>query len=290
MRFVAQGQSAAGRQIGGPLVRRGTNTDIRRYRRSVVTLFYFASCNWWGMKISTPLVSSLALGLLLGGCSTPSADSLAQHDPWEKTNRDIFDFDVRMDHAVAQPIAKGYRAAVPEPIRDGIHNAITNLHAPVVLANDVIQGDGTKAANTFGRIVINSTVGIGGLIDVASKIGIPYHDNDFGITLGKNGIAEGSYLVLPFAGPMPPRDLLGTGVDVAFDPLTYARFHGSDTWMVVRFGVGVLDSRTASLDEVETIERSSIDFYATTRNLYRQSRNAKINEGNAGATDNLPNL
>src|SRR5690348_7977624 len=243
------------------------------------------------MKLSFSVVSALGLSLMLGACSTPSAESLAQNDPWEKTNRDIFDFDVRVDHAVARPIAKGYRSVVPEPVRDGIHNALTNLNSPVVLANDVLQGDGDKAVNTAGRIVINSTVGIGGLIDVASKIGIPGHDNDFGITLGKNGIAEGSYLVLPFAGPLPPRDLLGTGVDAAFDPLTYVRFHGKDTWMVVRFGIGILDARTAQLDAVETIERSSIDFYATTRNLYRQSRNAKINEGRpSSASDDLPNL
>ena len=242
------------------------------------------------MKVSFAVISALALSFFLGACSTPSAESLAQNDPWEKTNRDIFDFDVRVDKAVARPIAKGYRAVVPEPVRDGIHNALTNLNAPVVLANDVLQGDGDKAVNTAGRIVINSTVGIGGLIDVASKIGIPGHDNDFGITLGKNGIAEGSYLVLPFAGPAPPRDLLGIAVDQAFDPLTYVRFHGKDTWMVVRFGVGILDSRTSQLDAIESIERSSIDFYATTRNLYRQSRNAKINDGKAGAPDDLPNL
>jgi phospholipid-binding lipoprotein MlaA len=242
------------------------------------------------MKFSVPVISALAVSVMLGACSTPSAESLAQNDPWEKTNRDIFDFDVRVDHAVARPIAKSYRTVVPEPVRDGIHNALTNLNSPVVLANDVLQGDGDKAVNTAGRIVINSTVGIGGLIDVASKIGIPGHDNDFGITLGKNGIAEGSYLVLPFAGPLPPRDLLGTAVDTAFDPLTYVRFHGKDTWMVVRFGIGILDTRTATLDAVETIERSSIDFYATTRNLYRQSRNAKINEGKATPTDDLPNL
>ena len=244
------------------------------------------------MKLSAPVISALALSLLLGACSTPSPDSLAQNDPWEKTNRDIFDFDVKLDHAVARPIAKGYNEAVPQPVRDGIHNAVTNLNSPVVLANDVLQGDGDKAANTFGRIVINSTVGIGGLIDVASKLGIPYHDNDFGITLGKGDIAEGSYLVLPFAGPLPPRDLVGTGVDVALDPLTWIKFHGRDTWMVVRFGIGTLDAEAARVDAVETIERSSIDFYATTRNLYRQSRNAKINEGKsgAGAPDNLPNL
>ncbi|HSS15068.1 MAG TPA: VacJ family lipoprotein [Rhizomicrobium sp.] len=241
------------------------------------------------MKFSVPVFSALALGMMLGACSTPSAESLAQNDPWEKTNRDIFDFDVRMDHAVARPIAKGYRAAVPEPVRDSIHNALTNLNSPVVLANDVLQGDGDKAVNTAGRIVINSTVGIGGLIDVASKIGIPGHENDFGITLGKGGIAEGSYLVLPFAGPKPPRDLLGTVVDQAFDPLTYVRFHGKDTWMVVKFGVAIVDSRTSQLDAIESIERSSIDFYATSRNLYRQSRNAQINDGKAGA-DDLPNL
>jgi phospholipid-binding lipoprotein MlaA len=245
------------------------------------------------MKNSVPVMSALALSLMLGACSTPSPESLAQHDPWEKTNRDVFDFDVKLDRNVARPIAKGYRAAVPEPVRDGIHNAITNLNSPVILANDVLQGDGDKAANTFGRIMINSTVGLGGLIDVASKLGIPYHENDFGITMGKGGAAEGSYLVLPFAGPMPPRDLVGTGVDVAFDPLTWARFHGSDTWTVVRFGIGTLDAETSRIDAVETIERSSIDFYATTRNLYRQSRNAKINEGKTGASgtqDNLPNL
>ena len=247
-------------------------------------------CGAITMKPCASMMVTLALSLVLGACSTPSPESLAQHDPWEKTNRDIFDFDMRVDHTVARPIARGYRDVVPEPVRDGIHSVLNNLNAPVVLANDVLQGDGGKAINTAGRIVINSTLGLGGLIDVASKIGIPGHDDDFGITLGKNGIAEGSYLVLPFAGPLPPRDLLGTGVDVAFDPLTYVRFHGKDTWMVARFGIGILDARTSTLDAVETIERSSIDFYATTRNLYRQSRNARINEGSAMLDDDLPNL
>jgi phospholipid-binding lipoprotein MlaA len=241
------------------------------------------------MNRAYSLIPTFILGLALSACSTPSPDAVAQNDPWEKTNRDIFDFDVKLDHVVLRPVTKGYRTVVPEFARDGVHNFVTNLNSPVVLANDVLQGDGDKAANTFGRIVINSTVGIAGLIDVASKVGIPGHENDFGITLGKAGVAEGSYLVLPFAGPKPPRDLVGTGVDVAFDPLTYAQFHGSDTWMVVRFGIGTLDASNARLDAVETIERSSIDFYATTRNLYRQSRNALINQGKAG-TDDLPNL
>lgn len=241
------------------------------------------------MKLSSSAISAFALALALGACSTPSPESLAQNDPWEATNRDVFDFDVRVDHAVARPLARSYRAVVPEFARDGVHNFLTNLNSPVILANDVLQGDGEKATNTFGRIMVNSTVGVGGLIDVASKIGIPYHENDFGITMGKAGSAEGSYLVLPFAGPKPPRDLVGTIVDTAIDPTTYVQFHGSDTWKLVRSGVSILDARTQQLDAVDTIERSSIDFYATTRNLYRQSRNAKINEGRAGM-DDLPNL
>ena len=241
------------------------------------------------MRLVISKISAVALTLLLGACSTPSPESLAQNDPWERTNRDIFDFNLAMDRAILRPVARGYRDVVPEFAREGVHNFLTNLNSPVILANDVLQGETDKAGNTLGRIVINTTVGVGGLIDVASKWGLPYHENDFGITLGKGGAAEGSYLMLPFAGPKPPRDLLGTAVDLAFDPFTYAIFPGDNTLMIVRVGMGILDARTSQLDAVETIERSSIDFYATTRNLYRQSRNARINEGTAGA-DDLPNL
>src|SRR5262245_59393994 len=113
-----------------------------------------------GQSAMTKLFLALVLSLVLGACSTPSPESLAQNDPWEKTNRNIFDFDVRVDHAVARPIARGYKAVLPERVRDGIHNALSNLNSPVVLANDVLQGDSDRAVNTAGRIVINSTAGI----------------------------------------------------------------------------------------------------------------------------------
>jgi phospholipid-binding lipoprotein MlaA len=226
----------------------------------------------------------------LCGCSTPSPQSLAENDPWEKTNRDIFTFDVWVQHNIARPVDDGYRAVLPEPARDGIHNLVTNLHSPIVLANDVLQGDGGKAVNTFGRLIINSTIGIGGLIDVATKLGIPEHDNDFGITLGQNGIAEGSYLVLPFVGPLPPRDLLGTGVDGFFDPLSWARFDGKNTLVFARGGLRVLDTVDQQRDAFDTIERTSIDLYATTRNFYRQSRNAKIKGETSTTGAPLPDL
>jgi len=231
----------------------------------------------------------LGAALALSGCATKDPASLAQHDPWEQQNRAVFDFDIKLNNVVVTPVAKFYRAAVPELARDGIHNALTNLNAPVVFDNDTIQGDGTKATDTFGRFMINSTVGLAGLIDVASKVGIPYHDNDFGITLGKGGAAEGSYLVLPFVGPKPPRDLVGSGVDIAFDPLTYISWNNSTLYMIVRAGLGVLDSSAANIDAVESIQRSSIDSYATTRSLYRQNRNAQIHDGAAQNSD-LPNF
>lgn len=241
------------------------------------------------MQKRSSLFAALAASLMLTACATKDPQSLAQHDPFEPTNRAIFDFDVKLDHAVATPVAKFYRSAVPQPARQGIHNALDNLHAPVVLANDVLQGESEKAGDTIGRFVINSTVGVAGLLDVAASLGIPAHDNDFGITLGKGGAAEGSYLVLPFIGPRPPRDLVGSGVDIAFDPLTYMTWNNSSLYMVIRGGLGVLDSRAANIDAVESIERSSIDFYATTRSLYRQNRAAQINGGKA-PDENLPNF
>ena len=240
------------------------------------------------MKRSLPLLLLLALGV--GGCATSnSPEAIAQNDPYEPTNRAVFDFDVKVDHAVATPVAKFYRSALPQPAREGIHNALDNLNSPVVLVNDVLQGDRDKAGDTFGRFMINSTIGVAGLIDVAAKMGIPDHPNDFGITLGKWGAGEGYYLVMPFVGPKPPRDLIGEGVDVAFDPLTYMKWNNSTLYMMVRAGLGVLDTRAANIDAVAAIERSSIDFYATTRSLYRQNRAAQINDGKATDQD-LPNF
>ncbi len=235
--------------------------------------------------------AALALALWVSACSTPSPESLAANDPWEETNRDVFAFDVWIEHHIAAPVNDGYRAVIPAPAREGLHNMVTNLHAPIVLANDVIQARPKKAVNTLARIVLNSTFGLGGLIDIAGKLGIPYHDNDFGITLGQSGVAEGSYLVLPFVGPLPPRDLLGSGVDGVFDPLSYARFPGRNSFQLSRSAVRILDSVDRRRDEFESIERTSLDFYATTRNLYRQSRNARIlGDDDGSALTNLPDL
>ncbi len=232
----------------------------------------------------------VAAGLLLAGCATdPNAPNTAQNDPYETTNRKIFDFDNKVDDAVLLPTAKAYNAVVPEPARDGIHNFLLNLDLPVTFVNDILQGDIHHAGQTLGRFTINSTIGIGGLFDVAAKNGIPPHVEDFGVTLGQWGVGEGPYLVLPFLGPDPPRDAGGQVVDIFFDPATYITWRSSIWYSVTREGLTIIDLRARNIDTLDGIERESIDYYASIRSLYRQRRNNAINNGQPDVNE-LPNL
>ena len=231
------------------------------------------------MRRRSLLLTVALLSALTAGCSTRDPEALAQNDPYEPTNRAVFKMNKAIDNAVAKPVAKFYNHAVPVPVRDSIHNALTNLDKPVVFGNDILQGEGRRAGETLERFTLNSTLGVAGLFDVATVFGVPDHSEDFGQTLGVWGAGEGPYLMIPFMGPDPPRDLAGDVADIFMDPLTYIKFHGSDTWYAVRTGVDVLDLRARNLDTVDQIERTSIDFYATTRSLYRQYRNAEIRNG-----------
>jgi phospholipid-binding lipoprotein MlaA len=238
------------------------------------------------------VLGALFLAALAAGCtSSKDPEALAQNDPYEPTNRAIFDLNMKVDNAVAKPVAKFYNHAVPPFARNGLHNFLTNLNKPVTLGNDALQANGPRLGETLGRFAVNTTLGVGGLVDVATMIGIPDHTEDFGQTLGTWGVGEGPYIVLPLMGPDPPRDIAGDVVDIFLDPLTYVRFHGSDTWFAVRSGLSVLDLRARNVDSLDTIERTSIDFYATTRNLYRQYRNAEIRNGKPETNDmDIPGL
>ena len=231
------------------------------------------------MRCRNSLLAVVLLAVSTAGCATSDPAALAQNDPYEPMNRSITKINTSVDNAVAKPVAKFYNHAVPGFARDGVHNFLTNLAKPVTLANDVFQGEGGRAWETLTRFTVNSTLGVGGLFDVATRAGIPEHSEDFGQTLGTWGVGEGPYLVIPFMGPDPPRDLSGDVVDIFLDPLTYISFHGSDTWSAVRAGVSVLDLRARNVETVDQIERTSIDFYATTRSLYRQYRNSEIRNG-----------
>ncbi len=230
----------------------------------------------------------VAVGLLLTACSTTGGNPQA-NDPYEQTNRDVFDMDVKLDRAILLPTAQAYNAVVPELARDGVHNFLLNLNSPVILANDMLQGEAGRGGETLARFVLNSTIGIGGLIDIAGKMGIPYHDEDFGQTLGVWGAQEGPYLVLPFFGPSTPRDLVGNAVDIAFDPNTYISYNYKFYWSLGRGVLSVIDLRARNATTLAGIERGSVDYYASVRSLYRQNRANEIANGQQDV-NNLPDF
>jgi len=239
------------------------------------------------------MVLLATLCLTMAGCSSApgfgSSNQTDANDPWESVNRQVFAMNQKIDHAVLQPIARGYVDVVPEPARDGVHNVLNNFDTPIVFVNDILQGEFSLAVQTVGRFGLNSTLGLGGLIDVATPAGISYHSADFGQTLGVWGVGDGPYLVLPLLGPDNPRDLAGLVADTFMDPLIYAGIRDYTYWGIGEEGVSVLDLRARNIDTIENIERSSLDLYATERSLYRQYRNNHIQHGKLDA-QSLPKM
>ncbi|MGN6150204.1 MAG: MlaA family lipoprotein [Rhizomicrobium sp.] len=225
--------------------------------------------------------------MLLAGCAT--TDPSGQNDPYEQTNRAVFDFDQKLDKFVLSPVAGVYVDVLPDPAREGIHNFLLNLDLPVTFANDLLQGEMNRAGETFGRFTINSTLGIGGLLDPATDFGIPYHKEDFGQTLGTWGVGEGPFIVLPLFGPDPPRDAGGQIVDIFLDPTTYIPIREHFWWGAGRRALAIIDTRSRNLDTLQNIERGSVDYYASVRSLYRQMRNNEIRNGRPDVS-NLPDL
>ena len=229
-----------------------------------------------------------ATALAAAGCATvPENDPEAlaayeeANDPLEPMNRYFFEVNYALDELFLKPIAGWYYIALPNPAQDGVRNFLRNLSSPVILANDLFQGETDRAGTTLIRFLVNSTIGIAGLIDVAGEMGYPYHDEDFGQTLAVHGADEGPYLVLPLLGPSNPRDVGGRVVDIFLDPLTYITY-GNDNLaelMYVRAGLTVVDARARNLKTFDEIRAGSLDYYATIRSLYRQRRNDAIRNG-----------
>ncbi len=220
-----------------------------------------------------------ALGLFLGGCATGATDFTDPGDPYEAANRQIFDLNLTIDRLALRPTAERYSTYVPEEARDALRNALDNLHAPITFANDILQGEPRRAGQTAGRFVVNSTLGLAGLFDVATRLGLEGHEEDFGQTLAVWGVEEGPYLVLPLLGPSNPRDATGRAVDIALDPTSYIRIKRHILWMATREYVTILDTRARNLEAFDNIERDSLDFYAAVRSLYRQHRASEVRNG-----------
>ncbi len=233
-------------------------------------------------RLGTMLASVVAL-LSATGCATrPTdpealADYQAAHDPLEPSNRFFYRVNDTVDRYTLKPVAQAYVDVVPQPARTGVHNVLSNFASPTRWANDVLEGKPRRAGDTFMRFLINSTVGVAGIFDVARGWGYPDHEADGGMTLAIWGVPEGPYLFLPGLGPSSPRAATGFGMDVGLAPLTYVpRGYGLLTLNWSLYGVGVIDARAGVLDELDQINREALDPYATLRSLYRQHLSAEI--------------
>ena len=209
-------------------------------------------------------------------------------DCFEKLNRATFAFNQGLDKAVIKPLAESFRD-LPDPIQRGTSNAVKNLSTLITIPNNVLQGDVKTALINTGRLVINTTVGLLGTIDVANKMGFPkYVKEDYGQTLGAWGVGPGCYVVLPVLGPSTLRDTAGSFVNVmGGDPWYNASVHGNNEFLseglyITSKAVSGMDFRADNIESFENLEKNSIDFYASVRSLYTQDRENKIKNNQRG--------
>ena len=212
---------------------------------------------------------------------TPEAE-----DPLENLNRGTFAFNQTFDKYLLSPVAKSYRYIFPSEIRTGIRNFLSNLSEPWTSINSVLQGDLKNTGNTIARFLINSTIGVLGIFDVASEIGFEKQKEDFGQTLAVHGIGPGPYLMLPFLGPSTLRDALGKITSLYADPVTLAlERNDKDHWIWIGMAIKGVDFREQNLEKIDNLNATSVDFYATLRSLYLERRSSMIRNKKTDETD-----
>ena len=210
------------------------------------------------------------------------------YDPFEPVNRAIFSFNNVADRVVLEPIAKGYKK-LPSPIQSGINNFLSNLRAPLVVVNQILQGQGENAVQSSGRFIVNSTVGVLGLFDVAEKMGFEEKKEDYGQTLATWGVGDGFYIVLPLFGPSNLRDTSGMVLTMLTDPINAYAVSEGEAWLVpMRTATNAVDQRSQIIDEVNALRDNSIDYYAAVRSSYYQNRKAAINNVDDNELTPLP--
>ena len=203
-------------------------------------------------------------------------------DPLEPVNRVVFKFNDFFQDAVLGPLASIYTLVLPNEGRKAVHNFLKNLKAPLTLANDLLQGEMDRAWVTTKRFAINTTIGVGGIVDVADEWGIKHHSEDAGQTLAVWGVPDGIYLVLPILGPSNPRDAVGKVIDIFSDPVSQLLQNTDSVWSTSRMVVGGVDEFAGVKNELKKLEASSIDYYAAIRSVSRQKRRAEILNGETG--------
>lgn len=230
------------------------------------------------------VVTVLLFGLAFAGCqSTPNP---AVDDPFEPFNREMFKINQGLDHHAALPAAVFYKSTVPGDLRDGVHNVLSNIGLPVTFANDVLQGEVHRAGVSAGRFCVNTTIGILGIMDPATDMGLPLQQEDFGQTLGVYGVPGGPYIVLPLLGAALPRDVVGRiFVDHYFSPLGYVSYHGKYYVSIGERLFSTVDGRARAIDELRDIERNSVDYYAAMRDAYIKRRDDQIHNRSPSDVD-----
>lgn len=235
----------------------------------------------------------LALALLAGGCAGPQAtqdaDATSVSDPLEGMNRFFFDLNQRLDRDAGKPIAVTYKQDVPDRVRGSLHNVLDNLGGPVNVANDLLEAQFENAGIAAGRFLVNTTIGVAGIFDVATDWGMPDRDRDFGETLGTYGVPPGPYLVLPLRGSTDVRDFAGNYLDGFATPLHFVRYDGNNYVGWMKSTLGSMDKRSSNLVTYEDIERSSVDYYATMRTIYL-ARRARLIEDRSVRMAQLPDF
>ena len=222
---------------------------------------------------------AVAAAMLLAAPATGHAAS--PDDPLESFNRSMYVVHQTLDHWFFGPAARAYSTILPQPLRKGFRNLINNLKEPGIAFNDLLQAHPSRAGKTTARFIINSTAGLGGLMDFAYDAGLPHHDNGFGTTAARYGIQPGPYLFIPFIGPTNFRDILGQAADIATDPLGYQPFRNGEV-IYARAIVDGLDQRAEADGQLKAIEDMSADSYASLRSLYEQNRAVQIQEAITG--------
>ncbi len=193
----------------------------------------------------------------------------AEPDPFETMNRGLFRFNNQVDRFVLDPASRAYAFVVPDPAEAAILRGFENLNSPVVFVNDVMQLELKRAGVTLTRFLVNSTLGVVGLFDVAADMGLEGHQSDFGQTLARYGLGSGPYIVIPILGPATLRDAVGFGVDLFFRPLFYLL--GPFDFLIVGSGNGFV-VRASYVEELDILRESSVDYYAAMRSIYFQRR------------------
>lgn len=217
----------------------------------------------------------LGAALALAGCATgPDADP---HDPLEPYNRAAHSFNELLDRAVLTPLAGGYAYITPDPVDRSVTNFFDNLRDVRSAINNLLQFKIGRAFSDVGRVAINSTIGILGLMDVASNMNLPSYKEDFGQTLGVWGFDSGAYIVLPMFGPSSARDGVGRIADWYTDPLTYMH---DDAWRLGLRGLNIVDTRSDLLNASRVVDEAALDPYAFIRDAYLQRRESLVYDGN----------